>query len=42
VKFAAYTGDSRVDALRRHLVAEAIQAQEPDGYIGIMAPANRH
>ena len=41
VKFAAYSGDPRVDTLRRHLVAEAIQAQEPDGYIGIMAPANR-
>ncbi len=41
VKFAAYSGDSRVDALRRHLVAEVIQAQEPDGYLGMMAPANR-
>ncbi|MGA2657392.1 MAG: beta-L-arabinofuranosidase domain-containing protein [Verrucomicrobiota bacterium] len=41
VKFAAYSGDPRVDTLRRHLVAGAIQAQEPDGYIGIMAPANR-
>jgi hypothetical protein len=34
VKFAAYSGDSRVDALRRHLVAEVVQAQEPDGSIG--------
>jgi len=30
-----------VDMLRRHLVAEAIAAQEPDGYIGIMAPDRR-
>jgi uncharacterized protein len=41
VKFAAYTGDPRVDALRRHLVEETIQAQEPDGYIGLMEPACR-
>lgn len=32
VKFAACSGDSRVDTLRRHLLAEVIQAQEPDGF----------
>jgi len=41
VKFAAYTGDPRVDALRRHLVEQIIQAQEPDGYLGLMAPPYR-
>jgi DUF1680 family protein len=41
VRFAAYTNDSRVLALKRHLVEETLQTQEPDGYIGIMAPAQR-
>ena len=41
VKFAAYSGDPRVDALRRHLVAETIQAQEADGYIGLLAAPHR-
>ncbi len=40
-KLAAYSGDSRVEALRRHLVAETIQAQQPDGYIGLMAAPHR-
>jgi hypothetical protein len=40
VRLAAYTGDARVSALKRHLVEETIKTQEPDGYIGIMeAPA---
>lgn len=34
VKFAAYSGDPKVLALRQHLVAEILRAQEADGYIG--------
>ncbi|MCX7428486.1 MAG: glycoside hydrolase family 127 protein [Planctomycetia bacterium] len=41
VRFAAYTGDPRVLALKKQLVAEAIKTQEPDGYIGILAPPSR-
>jgi len=41
VKFAAHTGDSRVLALKQHLVEETLKAQEPDGYIGIIAPPQR-
>ena len=41
VKFAVQTGDPRVLALRRHLVDETLKAQEPDGYFGILAPAQR-
>jgi uncharacterized protein len=41
VKFAAYTGDERVLALKRHLVEETLRTQAPDGYIGIMVPAQR-
>lgn len=41
VHFAAYTGDTRVMSVKRHLVAEAIAAQEADGYIGTFAPAKR-
>lgn len=36
VKFAAYSGDPKALALRKHLVEETIKAQEPDGYIGTM------
>ena len=36
VRFAAYTKDARVLALKKHLVDETIKTQEPDGYIGIM------
>lgn len=41
VRFAAYTRDERVLALKSRLVAEAIKTQEPDGYIGILIPASR-
>ncbi len=41
VKFAANTGDSRVLALKRHLVEEILKTQEADGYIGIMASPKR-
>ena len=40
VRFAAYTKDARVLALKKHLVDETIKTQEPDGYMGVMeAPA---
>jgi len=41
VKFAAYTADPRVLALKQYLVEETLKAQEPDGYIGIIAPPQR-
>ncbi len=41
VRFAAYTKDDRVLALKRHLVEETLKTQEPDGYIGIMAAPAR-
>lgn len=41
VKFAAHTGDARVHALKKHLVAKIIAAQEADGYIGTFEPAKR-
>jgi uncharacterized protein len=41
VRFAAYTKDERVLALKKHLVAEAVSTQKPDGYIGMLVPANR-
>lgn len=41
VRFAAYTGDPKVLALKNRLVSEAIKTQEPDGYIGILVPESR-
>ena len=41
VKFAANTGDPRVLALKQHLVEATLKTQEPDGYIGLMAPRQR-
>ncbi len=41
VRFAAYTKDEKVVALKKRLVSEAIKTQEPDGYIGILVPASR-
>lgn len=41
VRFAAYTDDPRVLALKRRLVTEAINLQEADGYIGILVPESR-
>ncbi|MCX5772017.1 MAG: glycoside hydrolase family 127 protein, partial [Candidatus Hydrogenedentes bacterium] len=41
VRFAAYTRDEKVLALKKHLVQQAIAAQEPDGYLGMMQPAAR-
>jgi uncharacterized protein len=42
VKFAAYSDDPKVHALRRHLVAEILRAQEPDGYIGTFPAGQTH
>lgn len=41
VKFAAYTKDEKVMALKNRLVTEAIRTQESDGYIGILVPESR-
>jgi len=41
VRFAAYTNGPRVVELKRRLVTEAINLQEADGYIGILAPESR-
>jgi len=41
VRFAVYSQDERVLALKKHLVDHAIQTQEPDGYIGMFAPDAR-
>ncbi len=41
VKFAAYTGDPRVLALKQHLIDETRKTQEADGYIGLMSPPYR-
>ena len=41
VKFAAHTGDPRVVALKKHLVAKIIAAQGADGYIGTFEPTKR-
>ena len=41
VKFAAYTKDDKVIALKKRLVAETIHAQASDGYIGQLATPYR-
>ncbi len=41
VRFAAYTKNDKVIALKKHLVEETLKTQEPDGYIGIIAPQAR-
>lgn len=41
VRFAAYTKDAKVVALKNHLIEEVLKTQEPDGYIGAMAPQAR-
>ena len=41
VRFAAYTGDAQVLALKQHLVSETLRCQESDGYLGMLAPTNR-
>ncbi len=41
VRFAAYTGDAQILERKRHLVREAIAAQEADGYLGMLGPEHR-
>jgi hypothetical protein len=41
VHMAKHTGDERVLALKNRTVAEAIAAQQPDGYLGIMPEESR-
>ncbi len=40
-RMAAYTNDERVISLKNHMVGEIIKWQEPDGYLGNMAPSDR-
>ena len=41
VRFAAYTDEEEVLALKKHVVAETIRTQEEDGYLGLCVPGNR-
>ncbi len=41
VRFAAYTKNEKVLAMKKHLVDELIKTQEPEGYIGIMVKEYR-
>lgn len=41
VRFAAYTNDPHILQLKAQLVTEAINLQDPDGYIGILLPESR-
>jgi hypothetical protein len=41
VRLAYYTRDENVVSLKNHLVDEIVKAQEPDGYVGVVAPENR-
>lgn len=41
VRFAVYSQDEKVIALKRYIVDETIKTQLPDGYIGIMVPESR-
>ncbi len=40
-RLAAYSGDERAVQLKNHLVSSAIQAQEPNGYLGILSADGR-
>jgi uncharacterized protein len=41
VRFAMYTNNAKVVALKKHLVEETIKTQAPDGYIGMMSAPSR-
>ena len=41
VRMAAHTGDRRLVALKKKVVDKTIEAQLPDGYLGIMKPGQR-
>ncbi|NUQ65221.1 MAG: glycoside hydrolase family 127 protein [Pirellulales bacterium] len=40
-RMAAYSGDPKLVDRKKQVVSEAIAAQEPDGYLGLMAPESR-
>lgn len=41
VRFAKYTGDSSLMALKNHVIDTTIRSQDADGYIGFNPPAKR-
>ncbi len=41
VRFAAYTNDPEIIALKKHILDHTIKNQLPDGYIGMFAPEMR-
>lgn len=41
VKFAAHSQEDRVIALKERLVLDTLGLQEPDGYLGMLAPESR-
>lgn len=41
VRFASYTSDPKVLALKDRLVTRILAAQEPDGYLGFFSPPHR-
>ncbi len=41
VRLSLYSRDERALALKRHIVAETLKTQEPDGYIGYFVPGKR-
>jgi uncharacterized protein len=41
VRFSLSTQDERALALKRRIVSETLKTQEPDGYIGYLAPSRR-
>ena len=41
VRFAVYTNDPDVLAMKKHIVDEVIKLQDPDGYIGMLKPEKR-
>lgn len=41
VRFAVYTDDEKVVALKNHLIDFVVGAQRPDGYLGMFVPESR-
>ncbi len=41
VRLAAYSGDSRVIALKRHVIGETLKCQDGQGYIGLFPQSQR-
>ena len=42
VKLAAYSGDEKVLARKKHIIDKTLATQEPDGYLGFIAAAEPH